>query len=147
MEQELLKKSITITSKEEKQFFTSVLEGKDKYKVYHKLYQKEEPTKAFTQLQQLSVGSTVMVNFKSEDKEFVNEAGKTINFTERVVAYFSEDKGETPAPSPAPSSDVNTRLNTIENRLAKLENAGNAPSVSNNEPLPTDDIKVEDFTY
>jgi hypothetical protein len=86
-----------VTSDEKK---ITLLDGKLKF-FFWRTKQDGNPTKANAQFEQLLVqaGKAYEAEVEFEDKEFVNEKGKTIKFTSRKILYFytgspSEPKNE-----------------------------------------------------
>jgi hypothetical protein len=75
-----------ITSDEKKK---TLLDNKLKY-FFWKKKQDGESTKANAQFEELRVqeGKTYEAEVEFEEKEFVNEKGKTIKFTSRKILYF-----------------------------------------------------------
>jgi len=154
MDQELNKKVITITSKEEKGGEYPMVTIKDQDEHKYTVFMKKKDgssSKAYEQLQKIGIDTEVEVSFKAEDQEFTNKEGKEIKYVRRTVAFFAEAKEQVANSGQPVNNDVSERLNILENRVAKLENGTNSPvspekpSETPTEPVSTPERKEYDF--
>jgi len=105
----------------------TIVDGKKKYKFYNKR-KDGEITKAYEGFEKLKlrIGDDVDAEVEEEDKTFVNDSGKTINYVDRRVKFFYTD-GENMATAQSPKAtvtqptDVEERFKALEKRIDFLE--------------------------
>lgn len=108
--------NITELSSDERKI--TLNDGKLKYFLWKKK-QDGDDTKAFNQFNSLGcqIGKVYEAEVEFEDREFVNDKGKKINYTSRKILYFYTGK-ETKS---APSSNIEERLNKASEAFKKMQ--------------------------
>lgn len=117
--------SVTEISSDEKKI--TLHDGKLKY-FFWKTKQDGDDTKANAQSQELKVqaGKTYEAEVEFEEREFVNEKGKTIKFTSRKILYFytgtppeAKNRGLTYVMGQKSSFTSNQELKALEAKIAE----------------------------
>lgn len=89
----------------------------DKLKYYFWLKKKDgTDTVANSQFQkfQFRVGDVIEASVNEEEREFVNDKGKTIKFTDRNIAFFNVSDQNTPKPAEIPVIQLEDTVPPIE---------------------------------
>lgn len=137
MDNKLLNKVITISSKEEKAGqYGAIAKLKDENNLTYTVYeQKKDGTTstAWAQLQNLPIGSTVQIGYVEEIKEY---EGK--QYTARTIRNFDRDIGngvqnaggyQTPAPAQSPRTEANRPQYAASGRDFDKEAVGKCQSL------------------
>lgn len=97
MEQQL-EKAILITNISSPLTWAVTLESNNDRYLVPKTTKDGNPTKAFTQLQEIRpmVGDTVQAMVKETPNSYVNKVGKTINGVNRIIMYFITKRDSIP---------------------------------------------------
>jgi hypothetical protein len=119
-------KTITISGVESTEKKVNLLDGKVKYNFW-RTKKDGTQTKAEQQFQQFrfTSGDVIEAMVEEEPQTFVNDQGKTINFTDRKIAYFITQDKNTPQTSPTPlnppTSHPSASGSDLEARVKALE--------------------------
>jgi len=78
--------TITYNGLEDKGLTVSVIdEGGKKWTIWKKAYQSQADSEAWAELQKHKIGDRIMVEYAEKEESFVNDQGKTINFTRKTI--------------------------------------------------------------
>ena len=114
-----LEKAILITNISSPLTWAVTLESNNERYLVPKTTKDGNPTKAFTQLQEIRpmVGDTVNAMVKETPNTYVNKVGKTINGVNRIIMYFITKRDAIPVIQPQPAKTYPQTINVAPHSM------------------------------
>ena len=114
-----LEKAILITNISSPLTWAVTLESNNERYLVPKTTKDGNPTKAFTQLQEIRpmVGDTVNAMVKETPNTYVNKVGKTINGVNRIIMYFITKRDAIPVIQPQPAQTYPQAINVAPHSM------------------------------